>query len=104
MSCFLVGIQFSRFVFLFQCPEAIVELYNSALEHLGAVASSRSLQNLSWPMKEFSDRENGEHGKDKLFLFNHSRNFKGLQPSMFYVCSRDRSLFIAQGGRRIIWF
>ena len=55
-------------------------------------------------MKEFSDRENGEHGKDELFLFNHSRNFKGLQPSMFYVCSRDRSLFIAQGGRRIIWF
>ena len=104
MSCFLVGIQFSRFVFLFQCPEAIVELYNSALEHLGAVASSRSLQNLSWPMKEFSDKENGEHGKGELFLFNHSRNFKGLQPSMFYVCVRDRSLFIAQGGRRIIWF
>ena len=95
MSCFLVGIQFSRFVFLFQCPEAIVELYNSALEHLGAVASSMSLQNLSWPMKEFSDKENGEHGKGELFLFNHSRNFKGLQPSMFYVCSRDRSLFIA---------
>ena len=55
-------------------------------------------------MKEFSDKENGEHGKDELFLFKHSRNFKGLQPSMFYVCVRDRSLFIAQGGRRIIWF
>ena len=42
-------------------------------------------------MKEFSDRENGEHGKGELFLFNHSRNFKGLQPSMFYVCIRDQT-------------
>ena len=60
MSIFLIS-------FFFQCPEAIVELYNSALEHLGAVASSRSLQSVSWPISEFTDKENREHGKNRIF-------------------------------------
>ncbi|KAJ7362170.1 Germinal-center associated nuclear protein [Desmophyllum pertusum] len=45
-----------------QCPEVIIELYNSVLDHLGAVASSHSLQRLSWPVSEFADKEKGAHG------------------------------------------
>ncbi|KAJ7348733.1 hypothetical protein OS493_039381 [Desmophyllum pertusum] len=45
-----------------QCPEVIIELYNSVLDHLGAVASSQSLQRLSWPVSEFADKEKGAHG------------------------------------------
>ncbi|XP_078382486.1 germinal-center associated nuclear protein-like isoform X2 [Oculina patagonica] len=45
-----------------QCPEAIIELYNSVLDHLGAVVSSKSLQRLSWPISEFTDNEKIDHG------------------------------------------
>lgn len=45
-----------------QCPEAIIDLFNSVLDHLGAVASSDSLQRLSWPISEFTDEEKTDHG------------------------------------------
>ncbi|XP_022806215.1 germinal-center associated nuclear protein-like isoform X1 [Stylophora pistillata] len=61
-----------------QCPEAIVELYNSALEHLGAVASSRSLQNMSWPIKEFSDKENREHADIPDVTWNSYENLQRM--------------------------
>lgn len=46
-----------------QCPEAIIELYNSVLDHLGAVVSSKSLQCLSWPISEFTDDNKIDNGK-----------------------------------------
>ncbi|XP_020609727.1 germinal-center associated nuclear protein-like isoform X2 [Orbicella faveolata] len=45
-----------------QCPEAIIELYNSVLDHLGAVVSSNSLQRLSWPISEFTDDKKIDNG------------------------------------------
>ena len=54
-------------VLYFQCPEAIIELYNSVLDHLGAVASSNSLQRLSWPISEFTDNEKNDHGMKRSF-------------------------------------
>lgn len=46
-----------------QCPEAIIELYNSVLDHLGAVVSSKSLQCLSWPISEFTDDKKIDNGE-----------------------------------------
>ena len=54
---------FSFSVLCLQCPEAIIELYNSVLDHLGAVVSSKSLQRLSWPISEFTDDKKKENGK-----------------------------------------
>lgn len=50
-------------VLCLQCPEAIIELYNSVLDHLGAVVSSNSLQRLSWPISEFTDDKKIDNGK-----------------------------------------
>ena len=44
----------------FQCPEAVVDLYNGVLDHLEAVMTSQHLCSVSWPVQEFSCEENGE--------------------------------------------
>jgi len=51
-----------------QCPEAIIELYNSTLDHLGTVVSSKSLQRLSWPITEFTDDKKNYHGVRTVFF------------------------------------
>ena len=55
-------------VLYFQCPEAIIELYNSVLDHLGAAVSSKSLQRLSWPISEFTKNEERDHGTKKILF------------------------------------
>lgn len=45
-----------------------MELYNSVLDHLGAVVSSKSLQRLSWPISEFTKNEERDHGTKKNCL------------------------------------
>ena len=46
----------------FQCPEAIVELFNCVLDHLAATVSSQSLQHISWPVSDFARGEKEEQG------------------------------------------
>ena len=45
-----------------QDPQSVVDLYNAVVRHLGAVASSQNLIDLSWPVAEFarSLRQSGE--------------------------------------------
>ena len=47
---------------VFQCPEAIIALFNSVLDHLADVVSSRSLQDLSWPISELALSEEKDEG------------------------------------------
>ena len=55
----LAGVFFNLFfIFCSQCPEAVISLYNSAIEHLATVASSESLSHVSWPITEFRSSDN----------------------------------------------
>jgi len=60
-----------------QCPEAIIELYNSTLDHLGTVVSSKSLQRLSWPITEFTDDKKNYHGLPEV-MWNSHENLERL--------------------------
>lgn len=49
-----------------QCPEAIVELFNSVVDHLAAVVSSNNLQRMSWPISEFTEEQKTDLGVPHL--------------------------------------
>ena len=48
-----------------QDAQHVVSLYSAVVQHLAAVASSRSLMNLSWPLMEFAVTQKDE-GKQRL--------------------------------------
>lgn len=60
-----------------QCPEAIIALFNSVLDHLADVVSSHSLQDLSWPMSELALSEEKDEGVPHV-TWNCQENLQSL--------------------------
>ncbi|XP_031565295.1 germinal-center associated nuclear protein-like [Actinia tenebrosa] len=66
-----------------QSPRAIIDLYNSAIEHLATVASSGSLGQVSWPITEFCINDNKVFPN---FDWNSDANLSSLSSVILSLC------------------
>ena len=65
--------------FFFQCPEVVIELYNTVIDHITNVVTDAKLKDISWPIPEFvtTTRE----GKKRCFLCKKTTAFSLLKKS-----------------------
>ena len=65
--------------FFFQCPEVVIELYNTVIDHIINVVTDAKLKDISWPIPEFVITTTG--GKKKCFLCKKTTAFPLLKES-----------------------